>query len=411
MSFFENIKMALISIFDNKLRSFLTMISIIIGIAAVIAIVSIGRGVTSNLIDTFLDMTNGAINIQYTPKGAEDDPNAAYYYIGSEEEDIYTASQIEQLKQLPLVKDVIVNNGEGGVSVSYLDNEVIGQQLATLDSNETAQFNQMYRITQGAFFSERDFTQQIPTMLIHEKSVEKLFGEKQNPLGKELIINGKIFVVSGVYAEKDAPLGMSFGDMSTFYMPYHSWISYKGYEEIQSIAVVPADTALLKETGLAVEEVLNKNKTVDGKYSVVNLDSIVKQVEDQLGMMTMFITLIAAISLLVGGIGVMNIMYVSVVERTNEIGLRKALGASGTQVMWQFLIESVTVTSIGGILGILLGLLGNLAGSALVGYPFTVYFDVITIGFGFAAVIGLVFGTLPALKASKMQPIDALRSL
>ena len=409
MSFFENIKMALISIFDNKLRSFLTMISIIIGIAAVIAIVSIGRGVSNNLVDTFLDMTKGSINVQYKPKDTEE--TDMYTYYPSEDEDTYTESQIEALKQLPLVKDVVVSNMEGGISISYLDNEEQGQQLSTIDRNETEQFEQVYTITRGKFFSDNDFEQRIPKLLIHEKSVEKLFGEKQDPIGKELIVNGKIFTVNGVYTEQSAPLGMSFGGFPTFFMPYNSWIAYKGYEEIQSIAVVPTDTTLLKETGLAIEKCLNDNKILDGTYSVVNLDTMVKQVEDQLGMMTMFITLIAAISLLVGGIGVMNIMYVSVVERTNEIGLRKALGASGTQVMWQFLIESVTVTSIGGLLGILLGLLGNLAGSALVGYPFTVYLDVIAVGFGFAAAIGLLFGTLPALKASKMQPIEALRSL
>ena len=410
MSILENIKMALISIFDNKLRSFLTMISIIIGIAAVIAIVSIGRGVSNNLVNGLLDMTNGSININYVPKGTEDDEDAYYSYV-SYDEDIYTARQVELLRTEPLIKDVVVSNSTVA-DVSYLDNELPSNMVQTLDVNELSMFNERFQMVQGTMFSDYQFTQHVPVVLVHQNTAEKLFGTIEQAIGKELLVNSKIFTVGGVYSDKAAPLGMYYGSgMKTIYMPYNSWVAYKGYEEIQGISVVPVDNALLKETGQAVEQVLNNNKTLDGHYEVVNFDSMIRQVEEQLGMMTTFITLIAAISLLVGGIGVMNIMYVSVVERTHEIGLRKALGASGRQVLWQFLIESVTITSLGGLIGITLGLIGNMIGSALIGYSFNLYLDVILIGFGFAAAIGLLFGTLPAVKAAKMQPIDALRSL
>lgn len=410
MSIFENIKMALISIFDNKLRSFLTMISIIIGIGAVIAITSIGRGVSNNMVDQFLDIMNGSISVSYTAPEDDFSDMDLVYGAYSFEEDTYTTKQIEQLKALPLVKDVIVNNSDY-VSISYLEKEMANQQLSTLDANEQESFAEMYNIVNGEMFTENQFNQSLPIVLIHEDTATKLFGEGVNPVGKDLIANSKIFTIAGVYTQKTAPIGLSYGTGGPVVIPYNSWISYKGYEEIQAISVVPADVTLLKETGLAIEESLNSNKTLEGTYRVVNLDSFVEQIESQLSMMTMFITLIAAISLIVGGIGVMNIMYVSVVERTHEIGLRKALGASGTQVLWQFLIESITITSLGGLLGIALGLLGNLGGSLLIDYTFHTYWDVVFIGFGFAAAIGLLFGTLPAVKASKMQPIDALRSL
>ena len=174
MSILENIKMALISIFDNKLRSFLTMISIIIGIAAVIAIVSIGRGVSNNLVDGLLDMTNGSININYVPKGTEDDEDAYYSYV-SYDEDIYTARQVELLRTEPLIKDVVVSNSTVA-DVSYLDNELPSNMVQTLDVNELSMFNERFQMVQGTMFSDYQFTQHVPVVLVHQNTAEKLFG-------------------------------------------------------------------------------------------------------------------------------------------------------------------------------------------------------------------------------------------
>ena len=407
MGIFSNIKMALASIFDNKLRSFLTMISIIIGISSVIAIISIGRGASNSLVGGILDIIDGQISTQYYPLGQED-VDAMTSYVTITENDIYVQAQVDALEEMPLVKDVIVWNSEYAV-VSYLDKNLKDQMIGTV-YNE-ADLYLTNHIVRGRIFTEAEFKQGIPNMLIHENSVEKLFGTGLDPIGREIIVNGKIFTIIGTYDTNTAPMGMAFSDSMYFYIPYNAWISYKGVQEIQSVSIVPIDGADMKLAGEQIEKALNDNKVTAGTYRVVNFDSVINQIESTLGIMTAFIGLIAAISLLVGGIGVMNIMYVSVLERTHEIGLRKALGANGGQVMSQFLIESITITTIGGIIGIILGLLGNAAGALLVDYKFTIYPDVIFLGVAFAIAVGLIFGTLPAVKAAKMQPIDALRSL
>jgi ABC-type transport system, involved in lipoprotein release, permease component len=407
MGIFSNIKMALASIFDNKLRSFLTMISIIIGISSVIAIISIGRGASNSLVGGILDIIDGQISTQYYPLGQED-VDAMTSYVTITENDIYVQAQVDALEEMPLVKDVIVWNSEYAV-VSYLDKSLKDQIIGTV-YNE-ADLYLTNHIVRGRIFTESEFKQGIPNMLIHENSVEKLFGTGLDPIGREIIVNGKIFTIIGTYNTNTAPMGMAFASSMYFYIPYNAWISYKGAQEIQSVSIVPVDGADMKLAGEQIEKALNDNKVTAGTYKVVNFDSVINQIESTLGIMTAFISLIAAISLLVGGIGVMNIMYVSVVERTHEIGLRKALGANGGQVMSQFIIESITITTIGGLIGIVLGLLGNALGAILVDYRFTIYPDVIFLGVAFAVAVGLIFGTLPAVKAAKMQPIDALRSL
>lgn len=413
MQVFENIKMALISILDNKLRSFLTMISIIIGIASVIAITSIGRGVSNNLVDSVLEMTKGQMNITYKPKSAIDDGNnnGMAFSVSEEERDkIYNEQQIMALKELPGVTDVLVANSDS-TEISYLEHKVENQTFSTIKDEETFSIYNASKIVRGRMFSQSEFNNRDTVMLVHEKNVAKLFPNNENPIGKELIVNGKIFTVIGTYEEKELPIGMGVYVDYASYIPLNSWETYKGYSEIQSLSIVPNTGADLKQLGLSVVSTLTSHAELEGTYEIFNIDTILKQVEDQLSMMTMFITMIAAISLIVGGIGVMNIMYVSVVERTHEIGLRKALGAGGGQVLGQFLVESITITSLGGLIGIVLGLLGNLLGATLIDYQFQIYTDVVLVGFGFAAAIGLVFGTLPAQKAAKMQPIDALRSL
>ncbi|MGL5041890.1 MAG: ABC transporter permease [Culicoidibacterales bacterium] len=406
MGIFENIKMAFISIWDNKLRSFLTMISIIIGIASVIAIVSIGRGATSNLLGNVLEITNGQLIISYRNEPRKENENPfAFDQTVLDQKNIYIDQQIDALENLQGVETVVKTNTAANVTASYREKETKGQQLSTTMSAD--QLLKDLQIVDGRIFTEAEFNKGIPVLIIHQKSARNMFGESSEAIGKELIINNKIFLIVGTYREISA----QGQPTETFYLPYKGWIAYSGSNDIQQLAIVPQKGEDLKALGKKVVETLDKYKVTTGEYEVLSFDAILKQAETLLNTMTLFVTMIAAISLLVGGIGVMNIMYVSVVERTHEIGLRKAIGATGRQILLQFLIESVTITTIGGIIGIVIGLAGHSIGAAVVKYPLVIYTDIIIIGVGFSMGIGLLFGTLPAAKAAKMPPIEALRNL
>ena len=410
MSFIENIKMALISIADNKLRSFLTMISIIIGIASVIAIVSIGRGATDSMVGSVLDITGGQMMLSYEEKGTEHD-EFGFATSFTDKENLYNTRQVDALSSIAEIESVILSNA-AMVNGSYRDKEVTNKQLQTL--YQTKMFTDNQVMVEGRIFSEDEMSKGIPRMIMHSKTAERFFG-KDSAIGKEIVVNNKIFEIIGTYKEKPLAPGVNVSAAANeiFYIPFNAWIAYSGKNETQSLSVIPKPGADLTELGKRVEKTLDvyKSPDNDGTYKVMNFDAIISQMTQMLDIMTLFISMIAAISLVVGGIGVMNIMYVSVVERTQEIGLRKALGASGQQVLQQFLIESVTITTLGGLIGVGLGLLGHLVGASVVDYNFQLYPDIILLGVGFAAVIGLLFGTLPAAKAAKMQPIEALRSL
>ncbi|MGL5041885.1 MAG: ABC transporter permease [Culicoidibacterales bacterium] len=406
MDIFENIKMAFISIWDNKLRSFLTMISIIIGISSVIAIVSIGRGATSNLLGNVLEITNGQLMISYRNQPQEDDEDPfTFDQKVIDYKNIYVDQQIDALEKLGGVETVVKTNLAGNVTASYREKETRGQQLSTTMS--AAQFLKNLQIVDGRIFTDAEFDKGILALIIHQKSAKNMFGTSVNAIGKELIINNKIFFIVGTYKESS----VHAQSIENFYLPYKGWFSYSGSNNIQQLAIIPKRGEDIQTLGKKVVETLDKYKVNTGEYEVINFDTILKQAETLLSTMTLFVAMIAAISLVVGGIGVMNIMYVSVVERTNEIGLRKAIGATGGHILLQFLIESVTITGIGGIMGVIIGLMGHFVGAAVVQYPLVIYIDIIIIGFGFSVALGLLFGTLPAVKAAKMPPIEALRNL
>lgn len=404
MSLIENMRMALISLRDNKMRTFLTMISIIIGLASVIAIVSIGRGASDNITNSVLSSVGTGLSIQYT---TNDDDSAAMFSFSQGDESPFTSREIHLLEQVPGVASVIPKNTEF-VNLNYLDKN---QQVIMESLDSQMEFDQTENvILSGRGFTETEFEQAQSNILISDGLAKELFANSSEAVGQSVVLKNRLYTIVGTYGSSGGNMFSMFGD-KTMYLPFSSWELYSGEEQIGQVTVIPAEGADVAVLGQNIEQTLNSNKVVSGDYKVQNLEKIGEQVSNVFSIMTTFIAFIAGISLFVGGLGVTNIMFVSVVERTHEIGLRKALGATPSKILSQFLIEAMIITTLGGIIGIIFGLLISYIASIFVGFSAVLSPDIIIIGTLFSMLIGAVFGTFPARKASKMQPIDALRSL
>ena len=251
--------------------------------------------------------------------------------------------------------------------------------------------------------------------LIDEKLMEKLFFA-QDPLGQKLYIDGMEFTVVGVLATDEdrdvmAQL-MGGGDNGKLIMPYASAMRLTNMHSVTNVEVYIQDTDYTDQTVDDLETVLNAAFNYkDDSYSVINMESLLDTMNMMMDVMTGLLAGIASISLLVGGIGIMNMMLVSVTERTTEIGLRKALGAQPRQIQLQFLIESFVLSVLGGLIGLILGLAVSYYFSGYMDIPFRISSFAISLGLGFSAAVGVIFGWAPARKASRLDPIDALRSM
>ncbi|HFJ9478623.1 TPA: ABC transporter permease, partial [Bacillus cereus] len=236
---------------------------------------------------------------------------------------------------------------------------------------------------------------------------KKIF-KSENPIGKIMELKGQPMQIIGVYKAEEG--FMEMGDSEAL-IPLSLWPTLYGTEEINSISVQAKNVDNLDEAGKKTANVLNSRKPIEftGKYEVMNLKEIQESISQMTNIMTMIIGGIASISLIVGGIGVMNIMLVSVTERTREIGIRKALGATRGKILLQFLIEAVMLTLLGGLVGIGLGYSGAYIVSSIAKWPPLVSWNVVVGGVLFSMVLGIIFGLIPANKAAKLDPIEALR--
>ena len=250
--------------------------------------------------------------------------------------------------------------------------------------------------------------------IIDQDLADNLF-PGEDPLGSQVIVGGIRYTVIGLQGE-DSNLMASMAGMGgsvdgTITIPYTNALKLSGNSSVTSLDVYVADTDRTQELQEAVESVLYKafNENEDC-YNVFSMDSLLDTMDSMMSMMTYMLTGIASIALLVGGIGIMNMMLVSVTERTKEIGLRKAMGATPERIQVQFLLESIVLSLIGGLIGVALGLLISFAAASLLGTDFVISSSAVGLGVGFSAAVGIVFGWAPARKASRLNPIDALRS-
>ncbi|MGX1194177.1 ABC transporter permease [Metabacillus sp. SLBN-84] len=395
MSFVENIRMAFSSVLAHKLRSILTMLGIIIGVASVILVVAIGQGGEQMLKSQFTGTSN-TIEVFYQPSEEEmqSDPNA---YMKS----AFDQSDINDMAGIPEVEKVVASSSEF-MPVRHkeetADTSIFSINLAYIEVNQL-------KIESGRNLMEADFIGGERAGIISQETKKELFKDT-DPIGEIVWINGQPIEIVGVL---EKPEGLfSFGSME-IYIPSNTYRASFGKSDFNQVTLQAKDAESLQEAGKKATSMLNQKHDTEDSYQVFNMEEIAEGIGQVTRIMTLIIGSIAGISLFVGGIGVMNIMLVSVTERTREIGIRKALGATKRQILTQFLIESITLTLIGGIIGILLGAGGASLVSVFAGWPSLVSWQVVLGGLAFSMVIGIIFGMLPANKAARLDPIDSLR--
>ncbi|WP_373821940.1 ABC transporter permease [Veillonella sp.] len=397
----ESFLMAWASLVANKLRSLLTMLGIIIGVAAVIALVSIGNGVKQ---DIEASISNLGSNLLVVMPGAPRTPGVR-------------PSQ-GSMKSLKISDYEAIAKLEGVKAASPMTNGsyvVIYQNKNWTTSVEgvNANFQDVnnWTMTSGRFFSDKNVQNRERVAVVGQTVVKNLFAD-EDPVGKEIRVKNIPFRVIGVLKSKgNGTMGNDQDD--TVLIPYTTSMErVEGIDYLRMVYVVAKDNEGIDRLQADIENLLRvrhsiKDPNLDD-FNIQNMKSILETVAQTTGTFTLFLGAVAAISLVVGGIGIMNIMLVSVTERTREIGVRKALGATYSVIVTQFLIEAVVISLMGGFIGIAFGIgASKLIGMAS-GMSTVVSIPTIIMSFGFSMAIGLIFGIYPARKAAKLNPIDAL---
>lgn len=394
MSIIENVKMALSSLRAHKMRSILTMLGIIIGVGSVIAVVAIGQGGEAMLKSSLVGEGN-TIELFYMPSDEELQANPNAWLMNP-----FTPEDIQALENIPEVSQVVTISSEyanARYREERAESSVTGINQAYLDVLKLD-------IEQGRNFLSSDFIAGQRVAIISHSLEEELFdGEKA--IGEVIYINSQPLEIIGILEE---PGGIfSFG-INEVYIPWKTWRTIFGKSEYSQVLLQTENVDDLHTAGKKAADLMNRMHDTEG-YQVLNMEEIAEGIGKITTIMTIIISSIAGVSLLVGGIGVMNIMLVSVTERTREIGIRMSLGATRGQILFQFLVESVTLTLIGGLIGMLLGTGAASLVSYFAGWPSLVSLPVIIGGILFSMLIGVIFGILPANKAASLDPIESLR--
>lgn len=386
MSIKNTLKMAFKSILSNKMRTFLTMLGIIIGVFSVIVMVSIGQGATAQVTESVQGMGSNLLTLNIRDRSTKFDKD--------------NLEDIEKLIGIDLASPNVYLNG----TVKYgLDSQ---EAMAISGVDEDYKEIQGQTVEYGRFISPIDVDYRNKVAVIGYETWENLFAGL-NPLQEEISINGEKYKVVGVLSEKESTLMGSSNDI--IIIPYTTAMRQFRTNTINTLTIQGESPELVDTALENLEKYLLEIYEDEDSYNIFNQEELLSTLDEITGTLTLMLAGIAGISLLVGGIGIMNIMLVTVSERTREIGIRKAIGARRSNILAQFLIESSVISSVGGIVGIILGMFVNKILSTSLGISTVVNIQVILIAFGFSLIVGIFFGIYPANKASKLKPVDALR--
>ena len=390
----ESVRMSVSNIRQNRMRSFLTILGIMIGVTAVIALVTTISGVSSSISDSFSSMGASTMTLSAT---------------GTDLQGGLTAENMEEISELDHVEGVSPSVSlsvtaarddayESGVSVSGRNDDYFVQEPDTL--------------SRGRAVNSIDLDQSLRVCLISEELVETFF-YGDDPIGQELYLDGMRFTVVGVLAaDADSSVSSMFSGSNAVIVPYTTALKMNGETLVSSLTLYIDDANAAEIVESELETCLDAIFDYeDDTYSIITMESIADTMESMLSMMSALLGGIASIALLVGGIGIMNMMLTSVTERTVEIGLKKAIGARPGQIQAQFLIESFLLSMVGGLAGVVLGIALSAILCQVLGTGFSLSYGAIALGVGFSAAVGVLFGWSPARKASRLNPIDALRRM
>ena len=399
----ESIKMALDGMVSNKLRTFLTLLGIIIGVGAVIAMVSLGCGVKESIKDNISKLGSNLLMVSAGGRTA----TGARLAAGE-------GAHLTFDDMLAIEKQV---DGIAGISASVNSSYqlVAGNQNWTSRVEGTTPSNfaiQNYELEDGRLFTERDMNSRARVAVIGKTVADNLF-PGENPVGQIMRVKKAPFQIIGVLKPKGSS-GMGQDQDDTVIIPLTTAQNrMMGITHVQRITVQAENENVINDVQAEVEQVLRtRHKIKDGDYddfTISNMAAIMDTMMETANSITLLLGCIAAISLLVGGIGIMNIMLVSVTERTREIGIRKALGATYNNILLQFLIEAMVIGVVGGFLGVVIGVIASYGISSFAGWNTVISWWAIVVAVVFSVGIGLFFGIYPARKAALLDPIDALR--
>ncbi|MCI1859337.1 MAG: ABC transporter permease [Sporolactobacillus sp.] len=386
MNLWTLLKTAFRNIRANKTRTFLTMLGIVIGVSSVIALLAIGQGSSKSVAQSINSLGTNLITVNITNTDTH-----------------FTQDQLKQVGDVYGVKSVApvlsgrltMQNGSESTTVSV--------------TGTTAPYLNMRKLTvmEGRFITGMDEKYRLKNVVLGSETASTLFNNA-NPVGKTVLIDGQRYHVVGVLNSKGGSMGVSSDDAA--------YIAFSAAQRLQKTTYITqfyaqADSQTAVNWAVnGISRLLGQIYSSSDDYSVANQQDVLDAMSSVTGTLTMLLAGIAGISLLVGGIGIMNIMLVSVTERTREIGIRKAIGARNRDILLQFLIEAAVLSMLGGLIGVALGMLAAQIYASVTGTQAVYSLAVMIFAFLFSAIVGIIFGVFPAYKASKMKPIDALRS-